>query len=209
MIYIGGDFVRKGGTEIVQAFDKVSKSIDNLELILIGNLESNYNYAFKNFQDDSVYIEKIKKIIKENHKIIHYDKLPNSEVIELIEKSNVGLLPTWGDTYGYSVLEFQAAGCPVITTNVRALTEINSNDCGWIIELPLNKFKEVGITNQNQKETLRKKIINDLENIFIEISKDNSNLLEKSQKSLDRIKKYHNPIDYERKLKTIYKECFK
>ena len=65
------------------------------------------------------------------HKWISYvPKLTNNETLELMKKSHIGLLPTYADTYGYSVLEFQAAGCPVITTNVRALPEINNNNLG-------------------------------------------------------------------------------
>ncbi|WP_241627814.1 glycosyltransferase, partial [Rosenbergiella epipactidis] len=72
-----------------------------------------------------------------------------------MSKSHIGLLPTWADTYGYSLLEFMAAGCPVISTNVRALTEINSSDRGYIINLPLNNIKEVFIKNEEDKESIR------------------------------------------------------
>ena len=39
--------------------------------------------------------------------------------------SHIGLLPTYNDSYGYSVIEFFSYGCPVITTNILALPEIN------------------------------------------------------------------------------------
>lgn len=64
-----------------------------------------------------------------------------------MKKSDVGLLPTWADTYGYSVLEFQACGCPVISSNTRGLPEINNNEAGWIINMPLTKLKEIDYMN--------------------------------------------------------------
>ena len=42
---------------------------------------------------------------------IHY--LENDQVLELLKRTHVSLLPTYDDTYGFSVLEAQAAGCPV------------------------------------------------------------------------------------------------
>ena len=60
----------------------------------------------------------MKKIIKGSDWITHYETLPNDYVLELMREQHVGLLPTWSDTYGYSVLEFQGIGVPVITTNV-------------------------------------------------------------------------------------------
>jgi len=87
--------------------------------------------------------KKLKSLILDNlDRITYYEYLPNNEILELMKyKIQVGMLPTRGDTYGYSVLEFQASGCPVISTDVRALLEINNEDCGWIINVPKNKFK--------------------------------------------------------------------
>lgn len=207
-IYVGRDFIRKGGSEIVTAFNNVSKYVDNIELILITNLESTYNYVFKEFQDEKSYINSIKKIIVDNKKISHYTNLDNKDVIKLMKESHIGLLPTWGDTYGYSVLEFQATGCPVITTNVRALTEINNEECGWIIDLPLNMHQELGIDSKEKKEKLRKKIIEELESKFYQILSNKTQITEKSKNSLNRIKKYHCPIEYSKKIQKLYQESF-
>lgn len=45
-----------------------------------------------------------------------------------MKKAHVCLLPTWMDTFAYSVLEAQACGTPVISTSLRALTEINNEN---------------------------------------------------------------------------------
>ncbi len=88
-------------------------------------------------------IQRTAAFIQGNREWINYfPQLPNSEVLDMMKKAHIGLLPTYADTYGYSVLEFQAAGCPVVTTNVRSLPEINDNDKGWLIEVPKNRMGE-------------------------------------------------------------------
>lgn len=73
-----------------------------------------------------------------------------------MKNSHVGLLQTWSDTYGYSVLEFQACACSVITTDLRALPEINNNEVGWLIELPKNIFKELVLEDEEHKNKICK-----------------------------------------------------
>ncbi len=62
--------------------------------------------------------------------------MPNQQVLELLKTCDVGLLPTYADTYGFSALEAQSAACPVISTDVRALPEINNTEVGWLINVP-------------------------------------------------------------------------
>ena len=44
-------------------------------------------------------------IAKYPNNIEHYEWLPNHEVLKLLASSHVSLLPTFADSYGYSVLE--------------------------------------------------------------------------------------------------------
>ncbi|MFW2788163.1 glycosyltransferase, partial [Acinetobacter baumannii] len=72
------------------------------------------------------------------------------------DRHHIGLLPTWADTFGYSVLEFQACGCPVISTDVRALSEINNNDIGWLINVDKNKYGEIVVDSYSKKDLCRR-----------------------------------------------------
>lgn len=128
---VGADFFRKGGMEVLIAFDQLIPTHPQLQLNIVSSL--NYgDYATNTTEEDQkAALQIIKKYPKNIH---HFPSLPNSKVIELYKNSHVGLLPTWADSFGYSVLEAQAAGCPCITTDIRALPEINNDDIGWIIE---------------------------------------------------------------------------
>lgn len=202
-IFVGNDFNRKGGAEIVRAFANLRKDRTDFELILITRLEANHNYAFKEWQDTVSEIYEVNAVIENSKDWMHvYRNLTNIKTLELIKSSDVGLLPTWGDTYGYSVLEFQAAGIPVITTNIRALPEINPN--GWIINLPTNYAHEFGIRSAEHKAKLREGIINGLIKAVSEALEHKDVVLEKGYKGLLYIKEYHSYEQYSEQIGNIY-----
>ncbi|WP_125140102.1 glycosyltransferase family 4 protein [Clostridium transplantifaecale] len=72
------------------------------------------------------------------------------------------LLPTFADTYGYSLLEMQACGLPVVSTNVRAMPEINDNECGWIAKLPVNEYGEALYSTEQSRNKMKMELRNEL-----------------------------------------------
>lgn len=135
-IYVGSDFYRKGGRETVQVLSELHKRY-SFKLILISSMavdEKRYMRTENDEKESKCLIEKNKDWIE------YYDRLPNTEVLEKMKKAHVCLLPTWMDTFAYSVLEAQACGTPVISTSLRALTEINNENVGWLIDVPVNRL---------------------------------------------------------------------
>lgn len=207
--FVGRDFIRKGGYESILALKSVRDRLKcNIELTIITDINKSYNYVFNEFQDDYNYLKKVHGILEESNWINYYKDLDNKKVIEIMKNTDVGLLPTWGDTFGYSVLEFQACGCPVISTSVRALKEINNDNIGWIIELPTNRFNEVIIKTSQDKERLRDIIIYEMEKKIEEIIRNRDIIRKKGQLSLENIKKVNNTKEYSKKINNIYRENF-
>ncbi len=204
-IFIGRHFFRKGGYEVTRAFDEICNKEPNIkaELILVGDIEA---YEDNTKPVTRQEIDEIKQIIQKNNRIIHYKELSHIEIVNLLQKSHVGLLPSWSDTYGYSVLEMQAAGVPVITTNIRALPEINSEEVGWMINLPLSNTGEAEYVGVEARSFIRKKLINDLENIIESIVVDRDVIKEKGIKCLERIREEHCPVKYGKQMKKLYLE---
>ncbi|PFW57233.1 hypothetical protein COL13_12285 [Bacillus cereus] len=202
-IFIGRHFFRKGGYEATKAFDAVCRRNPNvnMELILIGDIEEKQDNTKPVTNDE---IKSIKSLIASNPRIVYYKELSNSKVLELIKKSHVGILPTWSDSYGYSVLEMQSAGTPVITSNIRALPEINNNASGWVINLPLSSTGEAEYMSVEGREEIRSLLIKGLEENMEEIIDNKAIIQEKGTKCLERIKEEHCPIKYERKLEKVY-----
>jgi glycosyltransferase involved in cell wall biosynthesis len=202
---VGASFFRKGGMEIIETFKKIREQFNYpLELTIVSSLTID-NYATKEGPED---VAKARNMIEQNLSWIRwYPKLKNDKVIELMKSSHVGLLPTYADTYGFSVLEFQAAGCPCITTNVRALPEINDSDTGWVIDVPKHPLGEAIYATKDDRNIISKLIRNGLENAVKGIFTDRSIIAKKAEKSIARIKKYHSPEEYSLKMQRIYSEA--
>lgn len=201
-IFVGTQFHLKGGVEMVEILKKLRQKY-NFKLTIVSSFKTD-NYVTKVTEKEA---QETKEILKKEEWIEIFENIPNEKVIELIKQSHIGLLPTWSDTYGFSVLEMQAAGVPVISTDIRALPEINNENCGWLIHLPQNRLKQAVYYTTEQREELKKTLKAQLENILEDIFANPQQLLEKSKNSLERIKKNHDPVIFSQKLNTIYNKA--
>lgn len=202
-IFVGRDFNRKGGCEIIRAFNQLSKHRRDFEVLLIGRPKVVHNYAFKDFQDTEVEKREIEEIIATSKEWLIINKdIPNDQVLKYIKISDIGLLPTWTETYGYSVLEFQAAGLPVISTNLRAMPEINPY--GWRIELPLNWACELGLHNEEEKKQRRSQIVNGIIDIANYLLDNPQEIIRRGQQSYEIVKENHSYEKYANTFKDIY-----
>jgi len=207
-LFVGKDFIRKGGKEIVDVFWKIKEETDyefDLQLVSLGKEK---NYAFGKYQDSEADILEVKNKINKCNSITLHEKLENKDLLRLMRQSDVGLLPTWADTYGYSVLEFQASGCPVISTDVRALPEINNNEIGWMINLDTDDFGEVLIDSNFKKIEQRESLQDQLEKIILTIFNNPSQVKEKALNAYDTVSNNHSLEKYMEKLNEIYEENF-
>lgn len=198
-IFVGNHFHRKGGEQMLEVFEKLRERYE-FSLTIISSFGTD-NYVTKVSRQEA---QKMRDKVRKTEWIQHYENIPNEKVLQLIQQAHIGLLPTWSDTYGFSVLEMQACGVPVITTDIRALPEINNNDCGWMIHLPQNRLKQALYFNEEQKEKLKSTLKEQLESILIDIFENREQIQAKAENSLERIKKFHNPESFGEKLRKIY-----
>ena len=202
-VFVGNLFFRKAGDIIIETLKNYVKQGYRIHLNLISKLEYGDDVSLSTADDSMKY----KKIIEENDFITLYQNIPNSEVLKIIKKSHIGLLPTFADTYGYSVLEMQAMGVPVVTTNVRALSEINNEKCGWICKLETNKYNEALYSREDSRIEMKERLKTEFNKSIEEILNSNVDIYqEKGIQSLNRIKKEHNEEEYSKKLFKIYSE---
>ena len=202
---IGADFFRKGGLEILKVFNRLEQGgVHNWKLNIVSSLQYG-DYASKatvNERDEAL------KLINSNEKIQHYSSLPNDKVIELLQATDVALLPTYADTFGYSVLEAQATGCPVISTDIRALPEINNNQCGWLINVQKDSDGNAVLASKNDRESFSQQIESRLFQILSsEIFSHPQMIREKGQAAVARIKKNHSPLEIAHQLERIYQKA--
>lgn len=183
---VGGDFFRKGGRETLQVFDKLIPLHPNLHLNIVSSLAFG-DYATHTTKEDKE--EALRIIAKHPSNITHYNSLPNDKVLQLFMESHIGLLPTWADSFGYSVLEAQAAGCPNITTDIRALLEVNNNEIGWVINVPQTENKNALIETEEQRVDFSKLLKNELLKIVKDIVENPTQIEIKGTKSLNEVKR--------------------
>ena len=204
-ILVGDAFFRKGGREVLKAFDNlISNEQAPIKLILVSSLrlepyaaqetQADRDWAVQFIQDHSDWIE-------------HFDNLPHDKVLELMKNCDVGLLPTYADSYGFSVLEEQACGLPVISTDVRALPEINNTSVGWIIRVPKNELGEALYSTPEERERLSQQIQSGMEAIISSIVADPSVIYTKAAAAIERVRDNHDPQVYAQKLREIYQEA--
>jgi glycosyltransferase involved in cell wall biosynthesis len=201
-IFVGADFFRKGGREIIEAFDELLTKNYPIELTIISSLQYG-DYASKTTEKDLNFT---KKIINKYHQIKHFNYLKNATVLQMLIDSDVALLPSYDETYGYFVLEAKAAGCPVITTNGGAFPEINSNEDGWLIEVPLVENNRSIPRSDEAKNIFKQTVKNDLINIIDECISYPNIVKEKGKNALNRIKNNHSVEKATQKLESIYKD---
>lgn len=199
-IYVGSDFYRKGGRETVLVLSELHKRY-SFKLILISSMavdEKRYMCTENDEKESKYLIERNKDWIE------YYDRLPNTEVLEKMKKAHVCLLPTWMDTFAYSVLEAQACGTPVISTSLRALTEINNENVGWLIDVPVNRLNNPLHLTKEQQNLFSDKLLHGLRDKLEYVLQHREEIKDKAMKCLVKIKDYHSPQIYEEKLRMVY-----
>ena len=204
-ILVGEAFFRKGGKELLLAFEKLVKEEHlPIKLIVVSSLRLEPYAAHETEQD----VQWAKQTFANNPDWVeYYPSLPNDKVLELMKNCDIALLPTWADTYGISVLEAQACGLPVITTDSRALPEMNNNQVGWLIKVPQNRLKEALYTNPEQRQNLGDAIRLGLEATIREIVANPEQIAQKGELALEKVRKDHDPTNYANKMRAIYQEA--
>lgn len=207
-IFVGKDFFRKGGGEVVRTFVKLREDYP-VELWVVGDL-ARHGYASDAKVDDSSACQ---RLIESNSDWIHWSpSLPNAKVLELMRTCDIGLLPTRADTYGYSVLEMQACGLPVVTTDVRALPEINNDECGWVIRGcgkrdGTGTFGEANYSSCEKLRELSEIIENGLHEKMVDALTARESVLQKGGCARKRIENEHSPVEYSRRLLSVYESA--
>ncbi len=203
LVFVGRAFYRKGGQELIHALSKIQTEVPiHLTVVSSMDVESGWPGI-----DESQRQEDI-RWMQSQPWITYHAQLPNQGVLQLFEESHLGFLPTWQDTYGYSVLEMQSRGCPVVTTDIRSLPEINPASVGWRIAHPVNhwqEWKEIPSTKESEvSQYLAEAIYSEVKDILT-----NPQAIEaKGRAAVQRIMREHHPATHAEILIDYYQQMF-
>jgi glycosyltransferase involved in cell wall biosynthesis len=101
ILFVGGDFYRKGGEILLQAFEQLPAGSAELALVTRSILD----------QKPGI--------------VIHNNMKPNSaELIALFQSCHIFVLPTSAEAFGIAAIEASASGLPVIATRIGGLVDI-------------------------------------------------------------------------------------
>jgi glycosyltransferase involved in cell wall biosynthesis len=102
LLFVGGDFRRKGGETLLAAFRRDLMPYCHLDIVT----------------REDVNTEGLTNVS------VHHGMGPNApDLMAMYRRADVFIFPTLADTLPLVVMEAMASGLPVVTTNVGALTE--------------------------------------------------------------------------------------
>jgi glycosyltransferase involved in cell wall biosynthesis len=129
-LLFSGDFFRKGGANVVDAFEQASRRHPELRLRVCSDPDKDFNTTDEHLREK--YLCKIR-----SNPHILLGRIPRSELIDVIlPETDVYLLPTYTEAFGFAILEAMAFGIPVITTNHFAIPEImQDGESGLMIDI--------------------------------------------------------------------------
>jgi|SRR5690554_1567908 len=128
-----GEFLRKGGANVVDAFLRLNQEFDDLTLTIC----SSRSIQSKNTPLINEYLKKI-----DNCKNITMEFVDRERLIgEIIPQSDIYLCPTYQESWGFSIQEAMAYGRAVIATDISAIPEmIENNKSGILIPIKDHPF---------------------------------------------------------------------
>lgn len=202
-IMVGSDFFRKGGREVLNVFNSILQKYKNVQLYIVSSMNK-----IDTFYSEEYYKEAMKIIAAHPSNIFYYPSKPNHEVLEMFQVCHVSLLPTYNDTFGYAVLEAQSCGCPVITTAVRSLPEINNEECGWVMDgIPKDECGQALPLKPAEKQKISGQLEEHLHDLITDIIEHPETITPKALKGIERIKNLHSPVSTAGKIEKIYDEA--
>ncbi len=112
ILFVGGDFERKGGHDLLQVF--LDQFADRAELHLVTTADVQCNHP-------NVYIH-------------HHIRAYTPEWLTLYQQADVFVLPTYAEPFGWVFIEAMAASLPIIATRLTAIPEmVTSGETGFLI----------------------------------------------------------------------------
>ncbi len=201
LLFVARNFFRKGGLEMLRVVSRHLETGAPLHLTIVGVLQEGDRASAAGDAE-----QREARALLERHAaaITHHESLSNERVVELMRGSHVALMPTYADTYGYVVLEAQACATPVVSTNVRALPEINDSSCGWMLDVPRDGLRNALVESDAERAAFSRTLEEQLDGAISEIVAQPDELRVRGERALERIRRDHDPADRARALRAIY-----
>lgn len=128
IIYIGTLQPRKNLLRLIEGFEKVTKDVDNLNLVIVGKAKGEGKEGWK-FEE---ILQAPKKLGIEN-RVKFLGFVPIADLPYLLSNATVFIQPSLWEGFGIPVVEAMACGVPVIVSNVSSLPEV-AGSAGLLVD---------------------------------------------------------------------------
>jgi len=199
LAFVGGHFFRKGGRELVRVVQKLAAEGADIELTVVSSMAMSSQTG-----DTQADLDEAHQIMEACPAITWQGKLPNDQVLDVFEQSHIGFLPSYIETYGYTVLEAQAAGCATVTTDIKAFPDINPDEVGWRVGID---GPDYDYRCEEGRALISERLERGLYRILSNILDCPSVVREKGEAALQRIKDEHDPDRHCARAKAIYDQA--
>ena len=214
LVFVGGDFLRKGGPALVRTHERLKKEGIPVETTVVSYLRfppSDYvaplslAYARSEFS-------------RLNQPGITLHKgLPHAQVMKLVEEADYVVFPTLHDTFGLISLEALSFGTPVIASATCVQPEIiEDGQCGFLLPIEndeqvgkwkwLYRYNDPGYLDAYKKtievfsEALSERLIQCWES-------GQKEYVRLSEAALDRVRSKFSPVKARDTLEHLYERC--
>lgn len=129
ILFAGNGFYRKGGVELLKAFQRLGRT--DAQLWIVSTLE--VDWGITPSTDDVAWAE---RTIEEDERITLHRGVPHARLLQLMRRAHVFVSTTFSDPFNNTVLEAMGAQLPVITSDVSSIPEIVEHGRnGWTLSV--------------------------------------------------------------------------
>ena len=168
LVFVGNHFGRKGGCVALRLAELALADGLPLEMEIISGLEVGIvswvdplQTGF--FASDFAKLQQLPNV--------RYSRfIPNAELMARVARAHFSLLPTFADTFGFSVIEAMAHHTPVITTAQGVMPEfIRDGQNGILLPLECDQYGDwIHMKRNNRDSTVYEKLFRDQNNQLAE-----------------------------------------
>ncbi len=131
LLFVGADFMRKGGPALLRAHAQLRRQGLPVETVIVSPLQwSKKDYVGP---PDGKYVRQEMALLAQDG-VTHYPGLPSAEMLRMMQEADFFVSPTLHDTFGLAPVEALSCGTPVLATNTCAQPEIVvDGQCGFLL----------------------------------------------------------------------------